>query len=101
MRDVMNWGVPLPRMFGIPVKVHWLFFLVTGGLFFRQVLSENNVVWWGDVFLLTVVALQSSSTDAKSVQLTQLLISLDKLATMPTLAWIPGHAGINGNETAE
>ena len=51
--------------------------------------------------LSTIVALQSSSTDAKSVQMTQLLVSLDKLATMPTLAWIPGHAGIKGNETAD
>ncbi len=57
MRDLLSWGVSLPRMFGIPVKVHWLFFLVTGGLFFRQVMAAGNVVWWGDVFLFTVVAL--------------------------------------------
>jgi Zn-dependent protease len=54
MRDLMSWGVSLPRMFGIPVKVHWLFFVVTIGLFLRQVGSPTNLVWWGDVFLLTV-----------------------------------------------
>ena len=55
MRDLMNWGVSLPRMFGIPVKVHWLFFVVSVSLFLRQVGDPRNVVWWGDVFLLTIV----------------------------------------------
>lgn len=57
MRDLLSWGVSLPRMFGIPVKVHWLFFLITGGMFLRQVTAAGNLVWWGDVFLFTVVAL--------------------------------------------
>ena len=57
MRDMLSWGVNLPRMFGIPVKVHWLFFVVTIGLFLRQVVGERNIVWWGDVFLFTVVLL--------------------------------------------
>ena len=55
MRDLMSWGVNLPRMFGIPVKVHWTFFVVTAGLFLRQVLDPLNVVWWGDILLLAVI----------------------------------------------
>ena len=57
MRDPMSWAVPVFRAFGIPVKVHVFFFVVTLGLFFRQVLQKDNPVWWLDVFALTVVLL--------------------------------------------
>ena len=57
MRDPMNWSVPVFRAFGIPVRVHLFFFVVTLGLFLRVVLREGNPIWWGDVFLFTIVAL--------------------------------------------
>ena len=56
MRDPMSWSVPLFRAFGIPVKVHIFFFLVTLGLFLRQVIYLPHV-WWVDIFLFVVVAL--------------------------------------------
>lgn len=57
MRDPMSWAVPLFRLFGIAVKVHILFFVVTLGFFLRQVMQENNPIWWFDVFLFVIVAL--------------------------------------------
>ena len=51
--------------------------------------------------LSAIAALQSPNKGPKSALIVQLLTSLDKLVTMPTLAWIPGHAGIKGNETAD
>ena len=57
MRDPMSWAIPLFRAFGIPVKVHIFFFIITLGLFLRQVLQDGNIVWWGDILLFTVVLL--------------------------------------------
>ena len=57
MRDPMSWAVPLFRAFGIQVKVHIFFFIVTIGLFLRVVLDKHNPIWWVDVFLFTVVVL--------------------------------------------
>lgn len=57
MRDPMNWSVPVFRAFGIPVRVHLFFFVVTLGLFLRVVLEKGNPIWWGDVFLFTIVVL--------------------------------------------
>lgn len=57
MRDPMSWAVPVFRAFGIPVKVHIFFFIITLGLFFRQVLAKDNPIWWGDVFAFTIVLL--------------------------------------------
>jgi Zn-dependent protease len=57
MRDPMAWAFPIFRAFGIPVKIHVLFLLVTIGLFLRQVLQPGNAVWWVDVLLFTVVLL--------------------------------------------
>jgi Zn-dependent protease len=58
MRDPMSWSVPLFRAFGIPVRVHLLFFLVAFGFFLRQVVfTKDNPVWWGDVLLFTVFLL--------------------------------------------
>lgn len=56
MRDPMNWAIPVFRAFGIPVKVHIFFFLVTLGLFLRQVMLLTHV-WWVDIFLFTIAAL--------------------------------------------
>ncbi|MBX9623917.1 MAG: site-2 protease family protein [Gemmataceae bacterium] len=54
----MSWSVPVFRAFGIPVRVHLLFFLVAFGFFFRQVVfTKDNPVWWGDVLLFTVFLL--------------------------------------------
>jgi Zn-dependent protease len=57
MRDPMSWALPLFRAFGIPVKLHVFFIVVTLGLFIRQVTDKNNPVGWADVFLFTVVLL--------------------------------------------
>ena len=57
MRDPMSWAIPLFRAFGIPVKVHLFFFIITLGFFLRQITLERNIVWWGDVLLFTVVLL--------------------------------------------
>ncbi len=53
----MSWALPIFRVFGIQVRVHLLFFIVTLGFFLRQVTLPGNVVWWGDVFLLIVALL--------------------------------------------
>ncbi len=58
MRDPMSWAIPLFfRPFGITVKVHVFFFIVTLGLFLRQVWQDGNVVAWGDVLCFTVFLL--------------------------------------------
>lgn len=57
MRDPMNWAFPLFRAFGIPVKVHVFFLVITLGLFLRQYLDKDNVVAGIDLFLFTVVLL--------------------------------------------
>lgn len=56
MRDPLSWALPVFRAFGIPVKVHIFFFVVTLGLFFRQLtLPGFREIWYVDLFLLTVV----------------------------------------------
>jgi Zn-dependent protease len=57
MRDPMSWAVTVFRAFGVPVKMHLAFFVVSIGLFVRQMTLPGNAVWWVDVFLLTVVIL--------------------------------------------
>ncbi|HEX4608256.1 MAG TPA: site-2 protease family protein [Urbifossiella sp.] len=57
MRDPMSWALPVFRSFGIPVKLHVFFLVVTLGLFIRQVTAKDNPIAWGDVFLFTVVLL--------------------------------------------
>lgn len=56
MRDPMSWAVPLFRAFGIPVKVHLFFFIVTVGLCLRHI-HQLPHVWWVDIVLLDVVVL--------------------------------------------
>ena len=61
MRDPMSWSIPVFRAFGIQVKVHIFFFVITIGLFLRQLtLSQYQNVWWVDIFLLTIVVLFGS-----------------------------------------
>ncbi len=57
MRDPMGWAVPLFRAFGIPVKLHLLFLIVTLGLFLRQIGEKGSPLWWVDVLLFTIVLL--------------------------------------------
>jgi len=57
MRDPMSWALPLFRPFGIWVRVHVFFFIVTLGLFLRQVWEDGNIVSWGDILLFTVFLL--------------------------------------------
>jgi len=56
MRDPMAWSLRLFRAFGIQVRVHLFFFLVTFGLFGRT-LYEGGYVAPIDIFLFTVVLL--------------------------------------------
>lgn len=61
MRDPMSWAIPFFRAFGIQVKVHIFFFVITIGLFLRELtLLQYDNVWWLDKFLLTVVVLFGS-----------------------------------------
>jgi Zn-dependent protease len=59
MRDPMSWSIPLFRLFGIQVRVHLFFFVITLGLFLRHQLSlpVYDNVWWVEKFLLVVVLL--------------------------------------------
>lgn len=54
MRDPMSWAIPLYRAFGIQVKVHVFYVVVTLGVFIRQVTAKDNPIAWTDVFLFTV-----------------------------------------------
>jgi stage IV sporulation protein FB len=56
MRDPMSWAIQVFRAFGIPVKVHLFFFLVTIGLSLRY-MSQLPHVWWVDIVLLNIVVL--------------------------------------------
>lgn len=55
MRDPMSWALTVFRAFGIPVRVHLLFIVVTLGLFIRQMISKDNPIWWGDALLFTTL----------------------------------------------
>ncbi|WP_149113394.1 site-2 protease family protein [Limnoglobus roseus] len=50
----MSWAVPLYRAFGILVKVHFTFFLITIPMFLRLVYLADGAVWWFDIFMLCV-----------------------------------------------
>jgi Zn-dependent protease len=56
MRDPMSWSIQVFRAFGIPVKVHLFFIIITLGLSLRQ-LSVSPHLWWVDVILLNVIVL--------------------------------------------
>lgn len=57
MRDPMSWSVRVFTAFGIPVRVHIFFFVITIGLFLRQIGMKDNPVGWVDILLYTVVLL--------------------------------------------
>lgn len=58
MRDPMSWSIPAFRAFGVQVRIHIFFFVITLGLFLRQTaLLQYDNVWWLDKLLLTVVVL--------------------------------------------
>jgi len=57
MRDPMNWGLRVFTAFGIPVKIHLLFFIFTIGMFLRQVTEKASPISALDVFLVTIVLL--------------------------------------------
>jgi stage IV sporulation protein FB len=57
MLNPMMWSIPFFRLFGVQVRVHILFFLVTLGMFFREAFREGSYVAPLDVFLFTVVML--------------------------------------------
>jgi Zn-dependent protease len=58
MRDPMSWSIPVFRAFGIQVRVHIFFFVITLGLFLRQLnLPQYDAVPWFDKFLFTVAIL--------------------------------------------
>jgi Zn-dependent protease len=54
MRDPMSWSFTVFRAFGIPVKIHLLFVIITLGLFLRQIGGKDNPLAWTDVLLFTV-----------------------------------------------
>ena len=56
MRDPMSWALTAFRAFGITVRVHLFFFLITIPLCFRQIYILPHV-WWVDIVLVSVVAL--------------------------------------------
>jgi Zn-dependent protease len=57
MLNPMTWSIPFFRLFGVQVRVHILFFLVTLGMFFREAFREGSIVSPLDVFLFTIVML--------------------------------------------
>src|SRR5947209_14569104 len=57
MRDPMSWALPVFRLFGVQVKIHLLFFVVTLGLFLRVVMMKDHPIWWVDVFVFTILLL--------------------------------------------
>ncbi len=54
MNNWMNWSLPLFRAFGVLVKVHILYILVTATLFLRTVVMKDSYVSLADTFLFTV-----------------------------------------------
>jgi Zn-dependent protease len=57
MRDPMSWALPVFRLFGVQVKIHLLFFVVTLGLFLRVVMMKDHPIWWVDVLAFTIFLL--------------------------------------------
>jgi Zn-dependent protease len=56
MHNPMSWALTVFRAFGIPVRVHLFFFIITLGLCLRQIHVLPHV-WWVDIVLLSVAAL--------------------------------------------
>ncbi len=57
MRDPFYWSFPLGRLFGINIRIHWLFPLVAVGLILRVANDKNAIPGaWIDVTMLLVLA---------------------------------------------
>jgi Zn-dependent protease len=53
MRDLFGWSIPLGRVFGISVKVHWLFPVVALGLILRTGYNDDYLRGsWVDMLML-------------------------------------------------
>lgn len=53
MRDPLTWSIPLGRVFGITVRVHWLFPIVALGLILRVAFQKDAVPGsWIDVSII-------------------------------------------------
>ena len=57
MLNPMTWSIPFFRLFGVQVRVHILFFLVTLGMFFREAFREGAYVATLDVFFFSIIML--------------------------------------------
>ena len=68
MRDPMSWSIPLFRAFGIQVKVHILYIVITLGMLLRSLLRGSGPTWpssrliW--VVMLFVIVLCTNSATA-------------------------------------
>src|ERR1051326_6581291 len=54
MRDALAWSFPLGRLFGINIRVHWLFPVVAAGLVLRAGYYLPGTAWQ-DVLWLQVI----------------------------------------------
>jgi Zn-dependent protease len=54
MNNPMNWSLPLFRAFGVQVRVHILYIVITLSLFLRTAYGKDTFVSVSDVFLFTV-----------------------------------------------
>jgi Zn-dependent protease len=52
MRDPLAWSIPLGRLFGITIRVHWLFPVVAIGLILRAASKEAVAGTWIDVAMI-------------------------------------------------
>jgi Zn-dependent protease len=56
MRDVLGWSFPLGRVFGITVRVHWLFPLVAAGMVLRAAYQKDAIPnAWIDIFWVVII----------------------------------------------
>ena len=61
MRDPMRWAFTVFRVYGIPIRIHLLFVIVTLGLFLRQISGKHNPMWWVDALGLIVMLINRLS----------------------------------------
>jgi hypothetical protein len=62
MRDPFSWSIPLVRIFGIQVKIHWLLPFISLGLILRAAMRSNPPPIpgaWVDVTVVAAIALFS------------------------------------------